>query len=140
MTLGQKQELLARLIVKLFTRAADLGFEIRPKELQRAPQQARWNASHCAHRARGGSPARCEQTRRRHVDADHEFAAIGIADSLHGDGLAIDIILTNAGKPLWATKRYQPLGIFWEGLDPLCSWGGRFGDGGHFSIQHRGKR
>jgi hypothetical protein len=139
-TLGQKQELLARLIPKLFKRALELGFQIRPKELLRSPVAAKWNATHCAHLARGSSPRRCEQAKRAHHDADHDFVPIGIADSLHCDGLAIDIILTNAGKPLWATRRYRALGLYWEGLDPLCAWGGRFGDGGHFSIRHRGKR
>ena len=35
---------------------------------------------------------------------------------------------------------YQHLGIFWERLDPLCRWGGRHGDGCHFSMAHGGMR
>jgi hypothetical protein len=27
------------------------------------------------------------------------------------------------------------LGEFWEGLHPLCRWGGRFNDGNHYSIE-----
>ena len=38
------------------------------------------------------------------------------------------------------TKSYEKLGEYWESLHELCSWGGRFNDGNHFSIQHNGMR
>lgn len=36
---------------------------------------------------------------------------------------------------------WQSMGEFWEGLDPLCRWGGRFThpDGNHISLTYRGR-
>jgi hypothetical protein len=82
------------------------------KELYRTPEQAALNA------AKG----------------------VGITNSLHCLGLAIDLVLCKHGAPLWATEAYRDLGMYWESLDPLCSWGGHFNDGGHFSITHGGVR
>ena len=36
--------------------------------------------------------------------------------------------------------RYAELGHYWENLHPFCRWGGRFNDGGHFSITDRGRQ
>jgi hypothetical protein len=112
MKLGAKQELFASLLVELIAFAIALGHGVRPKELLRTKEQAALYA------ARG----------------------TGIPNSLHCKGLAIDLVLTEAGVPLWSTEQYTELGEFWEGLDDLCSWGGRFGDGMHFSVMHRGVR
>jgi hypothetical protein len=110
MTVGQKQELLARLLPDLLDQAHHLGFEVRLRDLWRSPEEA----------------ARLAAT------------GAGIPNSLHTLGLAIDLVLTKNGRPYWATERYRELGEYWESLDPLCRWGGRFGDGGHFSITHAG--
>lgn len=62
--------------------------------------------------------------------------------SLHYSRLAQDLNLFIDGKwikdgshPAW-----QELGQFWEKLDPLCAWGGRFSDSNHFSITHFGRK
>jgi len=100
-------------------------------EVKRGREQAAWNILHCG---------TCHETKRAHVHADHEFHPVGSKRSLHIDGLAVDLVLFNGNSPIWKTARYAPLGAFWVGLDPLCAWGGDFGDGGHFSIRHRGMR
>ena len=65
----------------------------------------------------------------------------GIKNSLHCQRLAIDLILrTSTGVYLKNTPDYEPLGIYWEKLHPLCCWGGRFSDGNHFSITHGGRK
>jgi hypothetical protein len=112
MRLGAKQELFASLIPDLIDFAIARGFGVRPKELLRTDEQAALYA------ARG----------------------VGIPNSLHCSGLAIDLVLTRNGRPLWATEQYLEVGEYWEGLDDLCSWGGRFQDGGHFSVMHGGVR
>jgi len=130
--LGEKQELFASLLPGLITQAQDLGFKVRVGEVLRFEQQARWNAEHCRV---------CQQTK-GHPDhpAKHPFRAIGIVNSLHRIKLAIDLILFFHGKPCWDTASYRELGRWWEAQHELCRWGGRFGDGGHFSITHGGRR
>ncbi len=135
LTLGKKQELFARLLPLLFIYAQQiLSFEIRPKELLRDKKIAKWNSDHCRH---------CEGPRidSKHP-ADHEFVAIGIENSLHCDGLAIDIILSKDSEIQWNSDSYIELGSFWKSLHPLCCWGGDFEDkdGGHFSITHDGRK
>jgi len=53
--------------------------------------------------------------------------------SFHYKKLAIDLNLFKNGRYLTSTKSHEPLGIFWESLDPECTWGGRWGDGNHYS-------
>ena len=74
---------------------------------------------------------------------------VGHKDSNHKRKLAIDIdlfeIYTNAlGKKealyLTDTEDHRKLGEFWEMLHPLCRWGGHWGDGNHYSIEHQGMK
>jgi len=111
-TLGQKQELFSSLLPILINHAHTLGYRVRLRELWRTKEQAEWNA-------RDGR---------------------GIVNSLHCKGLAIDLYLRskNSKDILWDTESYRELGEFWEDMHELTTWGGRFGDGGHFSIQHEG--
>lgn len=64
----------------------------------------------------------------------------GIKRSLHCDRLAIDLNLFKEGKYLTKTEDYRELGEYWERLDDLCSWGGHFNDGNHFSLTHGGRK
>lgn len=59
-------------------------------------------------------------------------------DSLHYIRLAIDLNLFKNEKYLTSTKAHKPLGEFWESIGG--SWGGRFGDGNHYSLEHNGKK
>ena len=58
--------------------------------------------------------------------------------SLHKIGLAIDLHLFKNGRYLRATADHRPLGEFWEQLGG--SWGGRFDDGNHYSLEYDGRR
>ena len=58
--------------------------------------------------------------------------------SLHYKRLAIDLNLFKNGTYLTTTEAHRVLGEYWESLGG--SWGGRFGDGNHYSLQHLGKR
>ena len=131
LSLGQKQEIFAGLLPQLITRAYEMGLRVRLKELLRAPVQAEWYATHCAV---------CKKEEPFHAYADHEFKAIGIKNSLHCDGLALDLVLFLDGEPLWSTESYRELGEYWESLHELCYWGGHFGDGGHFSFMDGGRK
>jgi hypothetical protein len=118
MRLGEKQELFSQLLPRLLDEAHRLGYQVRLKELYRPEEMAEIYAK------RG----------------------VGIKDSVHCIGLAIDFILFRDGQPLWDSIDYTEVGEFWEGVHPLCRWGGRFldykgdpaPDGCHFSLEHGG--
>lgn len=59
----------------------------------------------------------------------------GIIDSLHCQRLAVDLnIFDPSQKLLTNTKDYEKFGIYWESIDPINRWGGKFtrADGDHF--------
>jgi hypothetical protein len=60
-------------------------------------------------------------------------------NSLHYEGLAVDIDLTKDGVYLATTEAHQVFGEFWESLHPDCRWGGRFKDGNHYSVTYSGR-
>jgi len=112
LTLGQKQELLAELLPRLIDYALSLGYRIRLGEAERPEVTAKAYAA----------------------------AGKGISNSLHRDRLAIDLHLFRDGRYLDKTEDHLPLVEHGENLHPLCRWGGRFGDGNHYSITHGGRR
>jgi hypothetical protein len=88
-----------------------------------------------------------EQTKRTQAEADlNAKKGIGISNSLHTIGLAVDLNLFIADKIQTNSEAYRPLGKYWKSLDPLCRWGGDFKDangkpkpdGMHFSLEHLG--
>lgn len=60
----------------------------------------------------------------------------GHARSAHKNKLAVDINLFREGKFLTATSDHEPIGVWWESQGG--SWGGRFNDGNHYSLEHAG--
>lgn len=111
LSLGRKQRLFCKLLPRLMDYAYDNGYELSLGEAWRTPEQA----------------------------ARNEFAGIGTRNSLHVDRLAIDLNLFRGGKFLDLTTHHQPLGEYWESLAPDCRWGGRFGDGNHYSMTRGGR-
>lgn len=70
-----------------------------------------------------------------------EATRLGLKKSLHTKQLAIDFNLFKNGRYLRKTEDHKELGEFWESLSTdeyECCWGGRFGDGNHYSIKHGG--
>jgi hypothetical protein len=63
---------------------------------------------------------------------------LGIIDSPHRRRLAVDLNLFVNGRYMSDTKDHEPLGVYWESLDPSCVWGGRFKsrpDGNHYEVK-----
>lgn len=60
----------------------------------------------------------------------------GHKNSLHRKRLAIDLNLFKNGRYLSSTEDHTPLGEYWESIGG--SWGGRFKDGNHYSLEHKG--
>jgi hypothetical protein len=67
-----------------------------------------------------------------------ERCAYGSPNSLHRLRLAIDLNLFRDGVFLTSTNDHLPLGEFLESIGG--TWGGRFGDGNHYSLAYGGKK
>lgn len=61
--------------------------------------------------------------------------------SLHYLKLAQDFNLFVNGEYITdgSHPAYQHIGKYWEQLNPLCRWGGRFNDANHFSLEWEGR-
>ncbi|MGL5529087.1 MAG: M15 family metallopeptidase [Plesiomonas shigelloides] len=108
-TLGQKQRRFTRMLAELITFAYANGYELTVGDAYRDP--------------------------RLHGDMGVK-KGYGHASSNHKQRLAIDFNLFKDGKFLTSTEDHRPLGEFWESIGG--SWGGRFNDGNHYSIEHNG--
>ncbi|MGL4249546.1 MAG: M15 family metallopeptidase [Aeromonas sp.] len=108
-TLGQKQRRFTRMLAELITFAYANGYELTVGDAYRDP--------------------------RLHGDMGVK-KGYGHAFSNHKQRLAIDFNLFKDGKFLTSTEDHRPLGEFWESIGG--SWGGRFNDGNHYSIEHNG--
>ena len=139
-TLREKRCRFTRALSKLeaFVRAS--GMECCYEEVKRSDEQACINALGPMGRSR-----LCA-----HLDREPEFATLalairnnvgsGIRGSLHELGLAADVNLYRNGKWLSSTEDHRAVGEYWESLGPDHRWGGRFGDGNHYSIEHGGRK
>lgn len=117
MNLLLKQMTFARLLPRLLDYAYEHGYSVTLGELWRPEWVAKANSKP------GG--------------------VVGIANSLHCERLAVDLNLFKDGRFLMTNEDHRKLGEFWESLsteDYKCVWGGRFGDGNHYSIEHGGVR
>lgn len=56
----------------------------------------------------------------------------GIKNSLHCIRLSIDLNLFKDGVYLSGSEAHRPFGEYWESLNAMNRWGGRFGDGNHY--------
>ena len=113
MTLGEKQKLFMRLLPRLIDYIHEQGFEGTEGDAFRDP--------------------------RVHGEIG-EKKGYGHPKSAHKNRLAIDINLFKDGKYLDTTEDHKLIGDFWESLHELCRWGGDFGDGNHYAIEHNGVR
>lgn len=112
MTLREKQSTFVSLIAILIQEANRRGYQLTFGEALRTPEQAALNAK----------------------------KGIGTVNSVHLIKLAVDFNLFKNGKFLDKTEEHESLGLYWESLHPLTRWGGRFGDGNHYSMEHEGRK
>jgi hypothetical protein len=113
MTLGQKQRLFTKLITELLLWAHKNGYEFSLGDAYR---------DHRVHGSFG------------------EKKSYSSAVSMHKLRLAIDLNLFIDGVYQTTTESHKDIGLKWESMHELCSWGGHFGDGNHYSFRHRGYR
>lgn len=112
MTLGEKQRLFAKLFGNLLQYIYAQGYECTLDWGYRPPEVAAYYAS----------------------------LGIGIRSSLHTVKLAHDLNLFKDGVWLRSSEDHKPIGEWWESQHPLARWGGRFGDGNHYSLEHEGRK
>ncbi len=111
MKLGDKQRKFTRMVASLIEWAYIQGYEITLGDAYRDPR----------------------------VFGDiGEIKGYGRSRSNHKLRLAIDLNLFKDGVYLSKTSDHEPLGKYWELLGG--EWGGRFNDGNHYSLLHRGRR
>ena len=111
MTLREKQSKFASMIPGLINKALELGFEITLGDAYRDPR---------LHGAVGVKQG------------------YGHSKSCHKLRLAIDLNLFKDGKFLSSSEDHKPLGEWWESQGG--TWGGRFNDGNHYSLDHDGMK
>ena len=61
-----------------------------------------------------------------------------MANSCHYIRLALDLNLFRDGKYLTETEDHRFAGEKWESMGG--SWGGRYQDGNHYSLEHEGRK
>jgi len=110
-TLREKQSRFARMVPRLIDKAIEMGYDVTLGDAFRDPR---------LHGEMGvklgyGQPSSCHKIR-----------------------LAIDLNLFKDGKYLGTTEAHAELGEWWEAMGG--SWGGRFKDGNHYSLEHEGHR
>lgn len=111
MTLGQKQRKFTFMVCQLIQFAYDKGYELTFGDAFRDP---------------------------RLFGQLGEKKGYGKSSSNHKQRLAVDLNLFKDGKYLTETSDHQVLGEYWESIGG--SWGGRFNDGNHYSLEHNGYR
>ena len=111
MTLGDKQRKFTRMIGLLIEYAYQEGYELTVGDAYRDP--------------------------RVHGDVG-EKKSYSSANSNHKQRLAMDFNLFKDGKYLTSTEDHRKLGEYWEDIGG--SWGGRFHDGNHYSLEHLGRK
>lgn len=111
MTLREKQSKFVLMIAQLILKANELGYELTFGDAYRDPR---------LHGKLG------------------EKVGYGAANSCHKLRLAVDFNLFKDGEFLQDTEGHKPLGEYWESIGG--SWGGRFNDANHYSLEYEGKK
>lgn len=111
MSLGSKQRKFTLMIAQLIQWAYEQGYELTVGDAYRDP--------------------------RLHGQVG-EKKGYGASGSLHKQRLALDLNLFKEGEFLTATEDHKPLGEKWESMGG--SWGGRFNDGNHYSLENQGRK
>jgi hypothetical protein len=112
-TLSQQQRRFARLVGLLIGQAHEMGYEVTLGDAYRDP--------------RVFGPLGVQR-------------GYGHAKSAHKQRLAIDLNLWVGGEYREDTDAHRPLGEWWERQASDARWGGRFGDGNHYSLERGGIR
>lgn len=142
MSRGEQQRLFFSLACQWGLAIQVLGYEATFGEARRTDEQAEINALGPALRNALVVLLRRVPMFEPLAKAIANNTGSGIRNSLHIDGLALDVNLFSAGtyQADGASPAWVAAGKLWESLHPLCRWGGRFGDGNHLSMEFEGRK
>lgn len=137
-TLGQLQREFSVRFAELLHLIQAKGFECTLNEVKRSDEQALINSIGVEGREKLAALCR-----------NGGFAALGdaianngknggVLHSVHQLSLAADINLFKDGKYLAMTDDHRVFGEWWEKQHDLARWGGRWGDGNHYSFEFNG--
>lgn len=137
-TLGAKQRRFALLFARWVVAVHNMGYAITFGEAYRSDEQAEINAMGAAGRRTLVQilMAHFPELARRIANN----TGSGIRNSLHESRLAVDVNLfyggtwiSDGGSPHW-----ERVGKLWESMGG--TWGGRFADANHLSLEHEGRK
>lgn len=132
--LREKQSKFVRMIADLTIWAYDNGYELTYGEAFRSNEQAEINAMGFTGR-RQLANVLIANSFGNLASAIQDNTGNGIKNSLHMLKLAIDFNVFKNGV-LAGVAQIAPLGEKWESMGG--TWGGRFSDSPHFSLEHNG--
>lgn len=137
-TQGQKQRRFATAAARLILYIDSQGYQCSINEVKRSNEQAEINAIGPTGRERVAQAVRALGFG---VLADailDNGKAKGIRHSVHQLSLAVDLNLFKDGVYLEGTEDHRCFGEWWEKQGEGHRWGGRWGDGNHYSIEFNG--
>lgn len=136
-TLRQKQSRFVEMLGDLIREAKIQGFELTLGESYRSDEQAAINALGPSGRATLAMVAAQNHLLADFVNSvkNNPKEGNGIKNSLHTLRLAQDFNIFRDGQ-LVNAEVITPLGEYWERIGG--TWGGRFRDPSHFSLEHNG--
>ena len=116
-------------VANLIIKASELGYQLTGDELERSQVEAWINAL----------PANCTLIAQTEDGKESHYwekvGGKGIQRSKHIQRLAIDLNAFRNGKLCNTVEEYRLLGEYWESLNPINRWGGKFSsrpDADHF--------
>lgn len=136
-TLSGKQARFALGIARLFIYMNEQGYRPKLGESKRSDEQAEINAIGVPGRYRVANLIKAEYPGLANKLLNNG-SNNGIRNSLHELQLAQDVDLIKDGKYMASTEDHRSFGEWWEKQGSDHRWGGRWGDGNHYSLEHNG--
>lgn len=138
MTQGELQRLFSVRIAELIHYIYASGYECSLGEVKRSDEQAQINAIGQSGREAVAQAVAAIGFKGLAEALRNNGKNNGVMNSVHQLSLAIDINLFKDGKYLDKSEDHKRFGEWWEKQHELARWGGRWGDGNHYSFEFNG--
>ena len=138
MTQGELQRLFSVRIAELIHYIYASGYQCSLGEVKRSDEQAQINAIGQSGREAVAQAVAAIGFKGLAEALRNNGKNNGVVNSVHQLSLAIDINLFKDGKFLDKSEDHKRFGEWWEKQHELARWGGRWGDGNHYSFEFNG--
>ena len=138
MTQGEMQRLFAVRFAELIHYLYASGYECSLGEVKRSDEQAQINAIGQSGREAVAQAVAAIGFKGLADALRNNGKNNGVMNSVHQLSLAVDINLFKDGKYLDKSEDHKRFGEWWEKQHELARWGGRWGDGNHYSFEFNG--